>query len=259
VIAAESEQPAAGPAERQPPVAEARGVRVLLGDATVLRGVDLEVRAGSKLALVGPNGAGKSTLLRVLAGLLRPTAGEVWIEGRSLPRDPWSARRAVGMVGHQSMLHPDLTARENLMVYARLYGLDNAAGRVDAMLERVGLSARRDSRLPTLSRGMVQRLALARALLHEPALLLLDEAETGLDARAHDLLASTLHGGQTAVLASHDLGFVREVADEVVFLANGRVVSQHDIGHAGAAELHALYAEALAHRTRDRPPAVVES
>jgi heme exporter protein A len=228
------------------PAVESRRLRVLLGDQAALRGVDLVVRAGTRVALVGPNGAGKSTFLRVLAGLVRPTSGEVCVEGRSLRLDPWHVRRAVGMVGHQSMLHPDLTARENLLVYARLYGLDKVAGRADAAIEGVGLQSRRDSRVSTLSRGMVQRLALARALLHEPSILLLDEAETGLDAGAHDLLVTALGAGRTVIFASHDLGYVREVADEVVFLSNGRVVGRCEAHATDAAGLRERYAEALA-------------
>src|SRR5262249_12368354 len=161
--------------------------------------------------VVGPNGAGKSTLLRVVAGLLRPTSGDILIQGQSVAGDPWAARRAVGMVGHQSMLHPDLTARENLAVYARLYGLDRIGARVAAGLDSVDLTTRAANRIATFSRGMTQRLALARALLHEPAILLLDEAESGLDARARDRLLTALDNTRTAILASHDLAYVSEV------------------------------------------------
>jgi ABC-type multidrug transport system ATPase subunit len=250
---------------------EIAGLRVVLGDLTALRGIDLTVGRGTRLALVGPNGAGKSTLLRVLAGLLRPQAGDVRIEGRSLAADPCHARRAVGLVGHQSMLHPDLSARENLTVFARLYGLDRDAERVETGLRSVGLLGRADARASTLSRGMLQRLALARALLHRPSILLLDEAETGLDARAHEMLVAALDAapsdgvpganpgassrngvtppGRTVVLASHDLGFIREVAHEAVFLRSGRVVGRTTTAGLGEDELRARYAEAMAART----------
>jgi ABC-type multidrug transport system ATPase subunit len=227
---------------------ELRRVRVILAEQPVLRGIDLAVHRGAKLALVGPNGAGKSTLLRVVAGLLRPTGGEVVVGGRAMANDSWYARRAVGMVAHQSMLHPELTARENLLTYGRLYGLDRLGERVAAGLERVGLAARADARVATLSRGMVQRLALARALLHEPSVLLLDEAETGLDVRAHDLLVEALGGTLTAILATHDLAYVAEVADEVVFLARGRIVGRCPTSGHSPAELRDRYAEALAQR-----------
>lgn len=234
---------------------ELQAVRVLLGETPVLRGADLGVKSGARLALVGPNGAGKSTLLRVLAGLLRPSSGTVLIQGQPLAADPWAARRAVGMVGHQSMLHPDLTARENLAVYARLYGLDRVADRVSAGLERVDLSHRADSRVSTLSRGMTQRLALARALLHEPPILLLDEAESGLDARARDRLMASLDSDRTAILATHDLAYVSEVATEIAFLNRGRIVGTLATAGLSSAELRDRYAEALARwpaNARDR-------
>jgi heme ABC exporter ATP-binding subunit CcmA len=234
------------------PALEVHGLRVVLGELPVLRGVDLSVRRGARLALVGPNGAGKSTLLRAAAGLIRPNSGDVRIAGRSIRADPWHARRSVGLVGHQSMLHPELTARENLRVFARLYALDRSDERVEASLCQVGLAERGDARAATLSRGMLQRLALARALLHEPSLLLLDEAETGLDVRAHDHLVSAVaehEGGRTAILASHDLGFVREVADEVVFLRLGRAVERVRTAGLADAELREVYSDAMAPRT----------
>ena len=231
---------------------ELRAVRVILGDQPALRGVDLRVERGTKLALVGPNGAGKSTLLRVLAGLRRPTSGEVSIEGRSLAADPWFVRQAVGMVGHQSMLHPDLTARENLALYARLYDLERPDERAWAALEGVGLAERATSRLATLSRGMVQRLALARALLHGPSLLLLDEAETGLDARARDVLEAALADAPTAILATHDLTYVRDAANEVTFMRDGQVVGRCHTAGLSVAELQERYAEALNRRPAAR-------
>jgi heme exporter protein A len=205
------------------------GLRVTLGDQPVLRGVDLAVGRGRSVALVGPNGAGKSTLLRVIAGLLRPTSGAVLVDGRSIARDPWHARRAVGLVGHQPMLYPELTAEENLRFYARLYGLDNLSWRVEQALTRVDL--------------------LDRAR---------DEAETGLDARAHELLIDALGDGasrRTVILASHDLGFVREVADEVAFLSRGRIAEVVPTDGLDAATLQERYADVLARRPvhRDAP------
>ena len=248
---------------------EVSGVRVILGDQPALRGVDLAVECGARPALVGPNGAGKSTLLRVVAALLRPHAGEVRIDGRSLTEDPSRTRRAVGLVAHQSMLHPELTCQENLTTYARLYGLDRVGERVATGLERVGLRGRAGSRAATLSRGMAQRLALARALLHEPSVLLLDEAESGLDVRARDLLVSALGHGSvgtesplrplTAILATHDLDFAAQVADRVVFLNRGRIVGECQTAGLGGAALRERYAEALASasvRSARRPAGV---
>jgi heme exporter protein A len=231
-----------------PPPLDVRALCVTLGDVPVLRGVTIAVTAGQRLGLVGPNGAGKSTLLRVVAGLLRPASGEVLVGGRSVTADPWHARRSVGMVGHQSMLHPDLSALENLTIFARLYGLDRPDQRAEAALQKVGLLDRARSATRTLSRGMHQRLALARATLHEPAILLLDEAETGLDARAHDYLVDTFlrrDPCRSAVIASHDLGFIREAADAVVFLRAGAVAARLQTAGLDAAELRERYAEAL--------------
>jgi heme exporter protein A len=235
-----------------------RGLRVILGDQPALRGVNLTVVRGIRLALVGPNGAGKSTLLRVLAGLLRPESGEVTVCGHTLTADPWGLRRAVGLVGHHTMLHPDLTAHENLAIYAQLYGLDRVAARVDDGLRAVALSDRAASRVATLSRGMLQRLTLARALLHDPAVLLLDEAETGLDARARDLLADTLGNSQqqrTVVLASHDLAYVHEVADEIAFMRSGRVVERVRTADVDAATLRQRYADTLTQQPATARPA----
>jgi heme exporter protein A len=239
------------PDDDRPVAVEICQLRVVLGDQPALRGVDVIVRSGTRLALVGPNGAGKSTVLRVVAGLLRPSAGEVRIAGRSLASDPWSARRRVGLVGHQSMLHPSLTARENLQVFARLYGLDQSERRVVEGLQRVGLTELADARAATLSRGMLQRLALARALLHDPAILLLDEAETGLDVRAHEQLLAVLRD-RTAVLASHDLAFVSAVADEVAFLRAGRVVGQVSTAGLEPRALQDRYVDALGGRPLSR-------
>lgn len=239
------------------PAIRIRQLRVELGDQTVLRGIDLDVRRGRRVALVAPNGAGKSTLLRVVAGLIRPVSGDVEVDGRSLRADPWHARRAVGMVGHQSMLHPDLTALENLRVYAELFGLDAPKLRAEAVLQEVGLAEHAAQRVSTLSRGMNQRLALARALLHEPSILLLDEAESGLDGRARELLVSALQSaGRTTLLATHDLAFVREVADEAVFLRRGRVAGSLELGAASVQEIQDRYAEALSGQPRSERAAL---
>ena len=233
----------------QSPAVEISGLRVVLGDQPVLRGVDLAVPRGTRLALVGPNGAGKSTLLRVVAGLIRPEAGTVRIDGTSLADDPWRARRAIGLVGHHAMLHPDLTARENLRFYADLYGVDAVEARVDAALQCFGLTGRANTRTATLSRGLLQRLALARALIHEPIVLLLDEAETGLDARAQEWLNAALldrQKQQIVLLTSHDLAFVLQVADEVAFLRAGRLVGRFQTDGLSAQDLRERYADVLA-------------
>src|SRR5262249_54485226 len=144
----------------------------------VLRGVSLSVPSGATVTLLGPNGAGKTTLLRILATLARPTAGEIAIDGLDLRRDAHVIRQRIGYLGHLPMLYDELTAEENLDFFARMYGVQDRQARVGSLLERVGLRAKAKGRVRDLSRGQTQRLALARALLHEPSLLLLDEPDS---------------------------------------------------------------------------------
>ena len=204
---------------------EARALTRAFGHLRALRGVDLAVGRGEALAVAGPNGAGKTTLLRLLAGLMRPTSGEVRLaDGRS-PRDH-DARRQVGFLSHQSLLYDDLTPLENLRFTARLHGLPDADARTRRALDAAGLAARGGDPVRQLSRGMVQRVAIARALLHDPSLLLLDEPFTGLDAdsaaRLRAALTAALAEGRGVVLVTHQLGEAWEVATHVGYLTRGR-------------------------------------
>ncbi|HET8623813.1 MAG TPA: heme ABC exporter ATP-binding protein CcmA [Gemmatimonadales bacterium] len=205
---------------------EASDLHRIYGAARVLRGVYLRLTPGDAVAVVGPNGAGKTTLLRILAGLVRPTAGEVRILGRRLERDDPGARRPIGFLPHQSMLYDDLTIRENLVFVARLFGLANPAASVRRALEELELTHRAGDRPRSLSRGLLQRAALARALLHDPRILLLDEPFTALDAagadRLRSMLASRLAGGAALVLVTHQLSEAWDLATRVGVLANGR-------------------------------------
>jgi ABC-type multidrug transport system ATPase subunit len=189
------------------------------GERVALAGVTLELEAGKTLAVFGANGAGKTTLLRILATLLRPHRGRVCVLGRELPREGWAVRGRVGFLGHDPLLYRDLTARENLRFHARLHGV--AFARIDTLLEAVGLERRGDEPVHTFSRGMVQRLAVCRAVLHEPELLLLDEPLAGLDPGAAAAVAPLLSGG-TRVLISHDVEHGLEEADLVLGLRRGR-------------------------------------
>jgi ABC-type multidrug transport system ATPase subunit len=195
-------------------VVRAAGVRRRFAYRTVLADVSLAVRRGEVLLLVGPNGAGKTTLLRVLAGLLQASKGRVERHG------------AIGMVSHEPMLYPALTARANLRFFARLHGVRDH-GRVDAVLDQVGLAHRADDRVGTFSRGMVQRAAIARALIHEPDLLLFDEPLSGLDAAASrvlvELLASFRTRGTAMIIVSHEMERLGGVATHIVKLAAGRL------------------------------------
>lgn len=208
------------------PLLAARGLMRSFGALRVLRGVDLEVRGGELLAVAGPNGAGKTTLLRLLAGLMRPSAGEIRVRGVRLSRDTAAPRRDIGLLSHHTFLYDDLTVAENLSFAARLYDLPDRAAAVAAALEEVGLGRRADSPVRHLSRGLVQRAAIARALLHRPDIVLLDEPFTGLDAPAADrfraVLAGQLARGRALILVSHHLAEAWELATRVAVLAGGR-------------------------------------
>jgi len=198
------------------------------GPRAALAGVDLSIGAGEFVTLMGPNGAGKTTLLRILATLARPTSGTVRIAGLDPARDGIKVRQRVGFLSHRTLLYEDLTAEQNLRFYARMYGLDDGPARVQDLLQRVGLATRHQDLVRTFSRGMQQRLALARAVLHRPQVLLLDEPYTGLDPLAAQaltgLLAELTGEGCTILLTTHDLGRGLEVGRRVVVLAQGRLV-----------------------------------
>jgi heme exporter protein A len=209
-----------------PALLEGRGLRRSFGGLRVLRGVDLTVRAGQALVVAGPNGAGKTTLLRLLAGLTRPESGEVRVLGRPLRDHGEEARRAIGFVSHQSLLYDDLTLAQNLTFTARLYALPRPADAARAALESAGLSARADESPRRLSRGLTQRASIARALLHQPRVLLLDEPFTALDAAAAQRLREELAGRMAAglgmVVVTHRLSEVWGLATRVAVLADGR-------------------------------------
>jgi heme ABC exporter ATP-binding subunit CcmA len=229
----------------------ARGVAKRFARADALRDLDLDVAPGASLAVVGPNGAGKSTLLRLLAGLARPSAGRIAIDGR--PPTHRSARAALGYLGHATLLAPSLTVRENLIFAARLYGVAGPRERADQQLASEGLEALADRTAGALSRGQAQRVAIARALVHAPALVLLDEPFTGLDRGAAQRLAARLADlrahGHTSVLVTHGLEHVRELADEALVLCAGRAVWRGPVD-AGSDQLERALAQALDERER---------
>jgi heme ABC exporter ATP-binding subunit CcmA len=215
-----------------PPI-EARGLDKSFGAIPVLRGVNLVVAAGRGVMIIGRNGAGKSTLVRILAGLSTSTAGEALLFGRaSRELDP-ALRRRVGLLTHQSFLYPNLTARENLEFYAKVYGLDGSRGgaRSDIMrwLERVGLAAAANERVRTFSRGMEQRLALARAMLHAPGVLLMDEPFAALDTDgvvlAATLIREALERGCAIALTAHEPLKLEGITLDLVEIVRGRLVN----------------------------------
>ena len=214
----------------EPEAIRATGILRRFGPATALRGVDVSVGRGERVALVGPNGAGKTTLLRVLATALRPTSGSLAVCGIDALRHPARARQVIGVAGHQSCLYGDLTVRENLRFYGRLYGVDRLESRIEEGLSRIGLDARADERVNRLSRGMQQRASLARAFLHDPEVLLLDEPETGLDDAAQRGLSEHIRDwaarGKAVLLASHRLEWAQALTDRAIVLNEGSVVGE---------------------------------
>ena len=205
---------------------EARGLQRSFGRARILHGINLSLGPGEALAVIGPNGAGKTTLLRLLAGLMRPTAGEVRLLGEPLGRGTHHARRAVGFLSHQSLLYDDLTLLENLTLAARLYLLERPVELARAALDAAGLGDRTGELPRRLSRGLLQRAAIARSMLHDPRVLLLDEPFTGLDAtasnRLRDDLKIRLAKGLGLVLVTHNLSDAWELATRVAVLIQGR-------------------------------------
>jgi ABC-type multidrug transport system ATPase subunit len=198
------------------------GLRRDFGDRTALEGVDLRVREGESVAVLGPNGSGKSTLLRILAGLLRPTSGEVSVLGCELPKETHRLRGRVGYLGHEPLLYRDLSPRENLDLVAALHGLEpeDAGPRIDSLLQAVGMSARAGDRVAELSAGMKQRIDICRAVLHDPELLLLDEPDAHLDPDARRDVAPLIAAGngRARVLVSHERGTATEQSDFVLEL-----------------------------------------
>jgi heme exporter protein A len=231
----------ATPAEAAGPAVACDGLGRAYGDRVVLRDVSFAVPGGTTLAVFGPNGAGKTTLLRILATLLRPHAGAALVLGRELPREGWAVRGRLGLLAHEPLLYRDLTARENLRYHARLHGV--GAARVEELLDAVGMRLRADEPVRTLSRGMTQRIAICRAVLHEPELLLLDEPYANLDPAAA-ALAEPLIGrssGATRVLISHDVEQGLAEADQVLGLRGERaalLAPADEVTVAGVRELY---------------------
>ncbi|RMF82981.1 MAG: ABC transporter ATP-binding protein [Nitrospirae bacterium] len=232
-----------------PYAVEAQGVAKRFGRVTALRRVDLKVPVGGVTALFGHNGAGKTTFLRIAAGLMRPTAGTLKVAGLDARREAAAIRGRLGVVSHDLFLYGDLTARENLEFYGRLYGVADLAERCEEVLVQVDLIHRANSRVRHFSRGMAQRLAIARAFLHRPEILLLDEPYTGLDQRAvaglNELIEGFREAHHTVLLTTHDhhLGFT--MATDIAILRRGEVIHHTPASALSREEFDALYEESL--------------
>lgn len=211
----------------------------------VLRNVSFTLPSGGTLALLGANGAGKTTLLRILATLAKPSTGQVMVLDHDVVRDAAALRHLIGYVGHQPHVYDDLTARENLLFFARMYALRDGAKRADTLLERVGLRTKANERVRTFSRGQTQRLAIARGILHEPRLLLLDEPDTGLDEQASalldELIAERAAEGFTTLLTTHNIAHGLERSDDTLVLAGGRVAYHGPSRELRAGDVRELY------------------
>ncbi|HEY9153266.1 MAG TPA: heme ABC exporter ATP-binding protein CcmA [Anaerolineales bacterium] len=220
------------------------------GMKTVLRGVDFEVQPGEFVALLGPNGAGKTTFLRILASLSRPSLGAVSVAGYRLPDQAAAVRARLGVVSHLPLLYGDLTAEENLRFFGRMYGISNIESRIMEVLEMVGLSSRRRDLVRTFSRGMQQRLAIGRAVFHDPDVMLFDEPYTGLDqdasAMLDDVLQSVAAKGRTVVMTSHDLMRAEELATRFDILSRGVITASATRKQLGRSNLLTFYKKALA-------------
>jgi heme exporter protein A len=233
---------------------QVRGLVRSFGPTHALRGVDLDVADGESLTILGPNGAGKTTFLRILATLLKPTEGEVRIHDTDLHSATCEARRQLGFASHDSLIYDDLTVEENLKFYGRLYGLSKRDERIREVLRLVGLRPRRHSRARTLSRGMQQRLSLARAILHEPPILLLDEPYSGLDQEAarmlEELLGAVRTETRTVVMTTHNLERGLGLSDRVCILSKGRVAYEANSAQLSLDELRAAYWEKTQEESR---------
>ena len=207
---------------------EARHLSKVFGSRKAVDDVSFELPEGSFLSIFGPNGAGKTTLLRVLSTLARPTDGEALVAGIDVREEPDEAREHIGLISHQPMLYPDLTAEENLLLYAKLYGVEGPEARVAELLDAVGLTHRKLDLVRTFSRGMTQRVSIARALVHDPDVVFLDEPYSGLDPHAVDIfdgLIESVRGDRTFVMVSHDLAKGFAMCTHALVLARGRIVA----------------------------------
>ncbi len=224
---------------------EIRGLTKTFGHQHALRNIDLDIGTGEIVALLGPNGAGKTTLLRVLATLLKPSTGSIRINGMNLTDAGPEVRRHIGFLSHQSLLYGDLTVEENLRFFGRLYGVESLEVRVDQLLNTLVLADRRHDLVRFLSRGMVQRASLARAILHRPMILLLDEPYTGLDQQAVAILTDTLNNmhraGHTVVISTHSLDQGLRLSDRIAILARGRLVHSAPSAGLDLTNLTAIY------------------
>ena len=230
-----------------PSIIEVEGLGKAYGALPALRALSFDVKRGESIALLGKNGSGKTTLLRLLAGLAKPTTGAIRIGGWDMPKEAMAARSQIGFVSHKPLLYGKLSARENLAFFGTLYGIpkNERQSRANAALERVGLDRRGDSLVRAFSRGMQQRLGIARTLLHEPEILLLDEPYTGLDQTAAGILDELIHDakgdGKTLILSTHQIWRASGLARRCLILSRGMLAWDGETGDMNRRELSDAY------------------
>jgi heme exporter protein A len=224
---------------------ETKGLSKFFGHIIALHEVNIKVPYHQLVTIIGPNGAGKSTLMRILSTLSRPSRGQVYVDGLDVGKWGAEIRRRVGYATHQPLLYNDLSVCENLRFFGHMYGVTDLETRIQQLLAKVELLDRQHDTVRTLSRGMQQRLAIARAVLHNPTILLLDEPYAGLDQHATELLTHLLHewlsSGCTILMTTHDLNWAAKISDKVLVLLNGRLVHQTEASALSEKHIHELY------------------
>ncbi len=228
----------------------ARGLTKSFGQHDALNGVDLEIGYGESVVIFGPNGAGKTTLIKILATIMKPSAGTLTIDGLELKNDAEEIRRRIGLLSHQTFLYNNLTAYENLDFNCRIYDIPRARERIQEVVDMLGMTSRLHDRVGTFSRGMRQRVSIARALLHKPAIMLLDEPETGLDQQGIAMLWQALKAEgkvkRTIIQTTHSLERGLELCERCLILARGKIVYQRSTKAFDLADLKQVYREATA-------------
>ena len=215
---------------------EVRGLTKSFGERYALRGIDLSVSRGEHLVIFGPNGAGKTTLVKIMSTLVKPTSGSVWLNGSDIRDKPAQIRRQISLVSHETFLYDDLTVYENLKFYGKMYDVPDLETKIREVVSWVQLEPRRHDRVGTLSHGLQQRASMARAILHNPLILFLDEPEVGLDPQAstmiRDVLGSINAGSRTVVMTTHNLERGLELGDNIIVLNRGKIVyraAKHEV------------------------------
>ncbi|MDO8578252.1 MAG: ABC transporter ATP-binding protein [Dehalococcoidales bacterium] len=222
-----------------------QGLTKSFGIRRALRDIDLEIESGKSVVIFGPNGAGKTTLMKILSTVMNPTSGTILVNGLDLKKHAWEIRQNIGIITHQTLLYGNLTGYENLNFYGRMFDVPDLQTRIREIVSLVGMTARQHDRVATLSRGMQQRFAIARALLHKPSIVLMDEPETGLDQEAIPLLWNAMpdESGRrrTIVLVTHSLERGLELGDNVIILNRGKIVFEGVREALDLAHLQATY------------------